>query len=203
MIGLYIIVAVLSVLVCANIVLSAYFGLRLFRSVGKVRDESVRADEISRNLQAEWDRFNRTHTEHIRETMEDLEQRARTLEDRTVGKVAELEEISASNRVQIRRLERYLREFFEVDMKNVFDSFDSTVGSVLEEMKRELLRGVDRIEDIQSMMESRDVVEGRLIEGRSAVQGLTEELAEAPGESAANPERKDSLADKSADTSAH
>ena len=169
---------VLLVAVCANLALTLYAGARMFRSIGKLREESSRADQIARAIKSEWENFVRTQAEHIRQRAAELEQRAETLEARVDQKVAELEEMVTNNRIQIRRLERYLREFFEVELKNVFDSFDNTVNSTLDEMKRELLRGVDRIEEIQAIVESRDVVEGRLVEGRAAIESLTGEVVE-------------------------
>ena len=161
------------VAVCANLALTVFIWISVTRTVGRLRREAQRADEIARTVQAEWELFSRNHAEQIRQKMSEIEERTGTLENRVQGRVADVERQAGDTRIEVERIERYIREAFEVELKNVFDSFDATVAGVLDEMKREMLRGVDRIEEIQSMVESRDVIEGRLAEGKAMIQSLT------------------------------
>lgn len=165
---------ILVVVVCANLAITIYVGFRVFRALGRVREESRQADELARTVQAEWELFNRNQTEKIHLKLTEVEQRAGTLEERIQSRINEVERQARDTRIEVERVERYIREVFEVELKNMFDSFDTTVNGVLDEMKRELLRGVDRIEEIQAIIEGRDVVEGRLTEGRAMIQGLTD-----------------------------
>jgi len=164
---------ILAILVCANLALTVFVVFKVFRAVNRAREESRRADELASTVQAEWEIFNRTQSEQIRQKLTEVEQRAGTLEDRIQSKIGDVERQTRDTRIEVERLEHYIREVFEVDLKNMFATFDTTVNGVLDEMKRELLRGVDRIEEIQSIIEGRDVVEGRLTEGRAMIQGLT------------------------------
>ena len=201
---------VLFVAVVGTLALTLFVGFRLFNVVGKVRRESKRADDIARQIQEEWEAFNRNQSESIRRKLTDVDQRAATLEEKTAGRIHEFEALVEGTRRQVQRLEEYLRDVFEVELKNTFDAFDSTVTGVLAEMKNELMRGVDRIEEIQSMVESRDAVEGRLADSRDAVQSLTGEdlelepqpeppaADEAPGEAEEQPLAESETGEESA-----
>ena len=157
----------------ATLILLLYVGTRLFAAVGRVRRESRRADDTARRMQGEWEEYNKGQSEAIRQKLSEVDERATTLEENTAGRIEEFEGLVGRTRSEIERLEHYLRDVFEVELKNVFDSFDSTVSGVLGEMKGELMRGVDRIEEIQTMMEGRDAVEGSLADSRDAVRSLT------------------------------
>jgi len=157
----------------AALILVLFMGLRLFGAVGRVRRESKRAAETARRVQSEWETFNRDQSEAIRQKLVEVDERATTLEQRTAGRIQEFESMVAQTRREIERLENYLRDVFEVELKNAFDSFDSTVSNVLGEMKNELMRGVDRIEEIQALVEGRNAVEGRLADSHDAVGSLT------------------------------
>ena len=150
----------------------------LLRRVNGMRHSSTRAERLAEDMRREWDSFNRNQSERIRQEFQAFEERAGKLEENTERRIRDFEELVTRTREELRSLENYLREVFEVEMKNLFDSFDTTVGSVLTEMKGELLRGVDRLEHIQTVIDGRLKAQKRMIEGREEVVGLTPGLDE-------------------------
>lgn len=163
-----------GIAILGNLALVVYVAFWVMRTIDEIRAESRRAAEIAEKLRAEWDEFNRAQRSQIAEKLTEVEGRAKNLEEDTGSRLQEFENGVRDTRLELQRLERYLRDVFEVELKNVFDSFDHTTRSVLEEMRTQLLNGVERIDEIRNLVEGRDAVEGRLVEGRVAVQGLTE-----------------------------
>ena len=69
-------------------------------------------------------------------------------------------------------LQRYIEDVFQRDLRGALRSFDSTVSSVLREMKDELLHGVSRIENIEAAVGSRQDIEDRLLPGSEGADKL-------------------------------
>ncbi|MHC5033616.1 MAG: hypothetical protein ACYTFZ_01070 [Planctomycetota bacterium] len=64
------------------------------------------------------------------------------------------------------RLEEFrdtLAKTFQIELGSVLGSFDSTLGGILQEMKTELQVGISRIENIESMVRSRERAERTLL----------------------------------------
>ena len=79
-------------------------------------------------------------------------------------------------------IETYIKDVLQEKLDKAFKAFDGTVGSVLGEMKDELLRGVSRIEQMESVVTSRAKTHERLL-------GVAAETPEAlPEEVEAQPE---------------
>lgn len=87
--------------------------------------------------------------------------------NRLHGLVAETQE-------NLERFEQYTRDFLEKELSGAFVKFDRTVGSVLGEMKSELLRGVERIDEIQSVVESKSEAQRRIFGGEAGALLLGE-----------------------------
>jgi len=164
--------------VVGALVFALFVILYLLRRVNGMRHSSMRAERLVEDMRREWDSFNRNQSERIRQEFQAFEERAGKLEESTERRIRDFEELVTRTREEVRSLESYLRDVFEVEMKNLFDSFDTTVGSVLTEMKDELLRGVDRLEHIQSVIDGRMEAQKRMIEGREEVVGLTPRVDE-------------------------
>ena len=193
----------ITVLAFAAIILALYTGIRVFQSVGGLRRESKEAAGVARKVREEWLQHERKQTSTLESATRDLDERMTQVEQSTSKRTGELEERVNGLLNHITQLEEYLREFFEVEVKNSFDSFDQTVTNVLDQMRAELLRGVDRIEEIQSVVGSKTAAEDRFLEGKSAVYRLTEgELTGTPAaeeagqESPAAPEQSAAEADE-------
>lgn len=159
--------------VVGALVFALFVIFYLLRRVNGMRHSGSRAERLAEDMRREWDSFNRNQSERIRQEFQAFEERAGKLEESTERRIRDFEELVTRTREELRSLENYLRDVFEVEMKNLFDSFDTTVGSVLTEMKDELLRGVDRLEHIQSVIDGRMEAQKRMIEGREEVVGLT------------------------------
>jgi len=156
------------VVIFAAVAISIYTGLRLFTLMERIRRESRRSYEVAVRLEEDWQRFaEREKTSRLR-ALERLEALEADVKDR----VERFEKVAVGTRERLLKLEQYLKEFFEVELRTVFDSFDKTVASILEEMKVELLRGVDRIEDIQAVVDSKSYAKDRILEGEGSVYRL-------------------------------
>jgi len=171
---------ILVVAIFAALAISIYTGLRLFTLMGRIRRESRRSHEVAVRIEEDWKRFSeREKTSRLR-ALERLE----SLEEDVKDRVESFEKVALGTRERLVKLERYLKEFFEVELRTVFDSFDKTVASILEEMKVELLRGVDRIEDIQAVVDSKSFAQDRILEGDGSVYRLIAEKEEKRDEAA-------------------
>lgn len=73
----------------------------------------------------------------------------------------------------------YLRDVFSKEFGGAMESFDSTVSSVLEEMKSELSQSVSNIERIESAVNSRRTIDMRIEEGSDKAQALLDGKKEA------------------------
>ena len=162
---------ILIVLVGASLLLSLYTGFRLFMVLTRIRRESQKGFEIASRVVEDWERFASEEGEKRRR----MDERFEEFEASVRARVEESEKIANGARERLTRLEQYLKEFFEVELKTVFESFDKTVASILEEMKAELLRGVDRIEEIQAVVDSKSLAQDRILDGEGSMYRLLTE----------------------------
>lgn len=149
----------------AALVLAVIMGFRMAASLGKIRKQARRGHDIAARVEGEYERLLAREEEHRRR----LDERFRTLETDLRERMERCERVANGTRERLVQLETYLKEFFEVELKSVFESFDRTVTSILEEMKSELLRGVDRIEEIQAVVDSKTFAQDRILEGEGSV----------------------------------
>jgi len=158
----------LVVVVIASLAISLYTGIRVFLLLNQIRKESKRSFEVASRIQEDWDKFS-TREADERQRLAD---RVARFERDTSDRVERFEKVATGTRERLVKLEQYLKEFFEVELKTVFDSFDKTVSSILEEMKSELLRGIERIEDIQAFVDSKSLAQDRILDGEGSVYRL-------------------------------
>lgn len=168
----------LTLAVLASLVVSLYTVLHVFMLLNRIRKESQKSYEVASHIQEDWDRFSaREEAERQR-----LAERFERFENSTRDRVEQSEKVANSTRERLIKLESYLKEFFEVELKSVFDSFDKTVSSILEEMKSELLRGIERIEDIQAFVDSKSFAQDRILDGEGSVYKLLADTSTVPSE---------------------
>ena len=75
----------------------------------------------------------------------------------------------------------YVKETFQARLDAAMQAFDGTVTGVLGEMKDELLRGVDRIEEIEAVVAGRNTAQDRLLsEPDESAHEIPEPGAHAP-----------------------
>jgi uncharacterized membrane protein len=160
----------------AALVLTLIFGFRLMWSFGRVRKESKRGFQVAERIEADY-MERRARDEEERKA---LTERFESLDQEVRERVAHSDAVANSARDRLEKLEKYLKEFFEVELTAVFESFDKTVASILEEMKAELLRGVDRIEEIQAVVDSKSLAQERILEGDGSVYRMIAETADEP-----------------------
>ena len=163
------------VAIFAGLAISIYTGLRLFTLMERIRRESRRSYEVAVRMEEDWKRFVEREKTSRQRALERLEAVEADVKDR----VERFEKVAVGTRERLLKLEQYLKEFFEVELRTVFDSFDKTVASILEEMKAELLRGVDRIEEIQAVVDSKSYAKDRILEGEGSVYRLVADTGEA------------------------
>ena len=155
-----------------------YMGIRLFMVLNRIRKESSKSFEVASHIEEDWEKF-AMREEEERQRLADRFDR---FESATRDRVDRFEKVAAGTRERLIKLEQYLKEFFEVELKSVFDSFDKTVSSILEEMKSELLRGLERIEDIQAFVDSKSFAQDRILDGEGSVYKLLADTSTVPGE---------------------
>jgi len=154
----------------------------------KAQEERRRLAETAERLEQEtrskWEEFSARHDS----ARSAIEARVGAFEAEVGRRVEELDRLAERTRNQIDDLEAYIKQFFEAELKSVFRSFDKTVGSVLGEMKSELLRGIERIDQIQAVVKSKGMAQDRVLEGESAAFGLLSGAGEQEGRGADEPE---------------
>ena len=163
--------------IIASVVISLSIGISLFMLLGRIKRESRRSFDIAMRLQEDWEKFAAAEKESQERFVEQFDRFETDMRDRVDG----FQRIAAGTRERLIKLEEYLKEFFEVELKSVFDSFDRTVASILDEMKSELLRGVDRIEDIQAVVDSKSLAKDRILDGEGSVYRLIADADEETG----------------------
>ena len=156
------------ILAIAALVISIATAIAVFAILSSIRRQSKKSYEVASRVMEDWEKFS------IREADERqrLAERLARFESATTDRVEQAEKVATGTRERLIKLEQYLKEFFEVELKSVFDSFDKTVSSILEEMKSELLRGIERIEDIQSFVDSKNMAQDRILDGEGSVYRL-------------------------------
>ncbi len=164
--------AVIIFSICS--VASLLLVLYVFLIISKIRKESKQSVELAAKSRDEWQDFQSRQDLALEDARQKLTTDLHRLSDRTREKISEFEENVGATQDHLERLESYLREFFEVEMKNIFDSFDSTVTTVLGHMREELVRGLKNIDEIQSVVESRGHAQDQILEGAFTVEGLLE-----------------------------
>ncbi len=155
----------------AALVIALYTGFRMFFSLNRIRRESRKSAEIGERIERDYEEKRKQAEEERRR----LTSRFDTLEAQLTEQIEEAQRVATGTRDRLIKLEEYLKDFFEVELKSVFDSFDKTVASILGEMKAELLRGVDRIEEIQAVVESKSFAQERILEGEGSVYRMIAE----------------------------
>jgi len=168
---------ILFVAVFLSLFLNVFMAVRLYQTLGHIRRDSARAARIAEELRHEWDSFNRNQIEFTRRRFAEVEELAQRLEENTERRVRNLEELARRNREEVHVLQRFLHEVFEVELRSVFDSFDSTVGSILAEMREQLQRGVERVDRVQALVESRVATQQKMTKVKDELHRL---LAGAP-----------------------
>jgi hypothetical protein len=152
------------------------------RTAGRVRRDSMSSAAAIERLAQHVDSFEPSVASKIREALGPVLERVSEGE-REIGALkaqsGSLEVVIAEVRKDLERaaqkfehFEEYFRSVFEKELRFAFRSFDETLGSVLKEMKGELLRGVNRIEQIQSVVGSRNRAEEQLTTSEAEVRRL-------------------------------
>ena len=172
--------SLLFAIFAAAATIALYMAIRLFMLLHRIRQESSKSFEVASRIQSDWEKFSAREEEERQR----LSERYERFESTTRDQVDRYEKVATGTRDRLVKLEQYLKEFFEVELKSVFDSFDKTVSSILEEMKAELLRGIDRIEDIQAFVDSKSFAQDRILDGEGSVYRLLADTS-ADGDKAA------------------
>ena len=177
------------ILAIAALVVSIATAVALFLILGGVRRQSKKSYEVASRVMEDWEKFS------AREAVERqrLAERFAQFESATRDRVEQFEKVATGTRERLVKLEQYLKEFFEVELKTVFESFDKTVSSILEEMKSELLRGIERIEDIQAFVDSKSMAQDRILDGGSLYRMLPDTDTKAPAAEGSTPEAAEPL----------
>jgi len=156
------------VLAIAALVVSLATGVAVIMILSSIRRQSKKSYEVASRVMEDWDKFSAREADERKQ----LAERFARFESTTSDRVEQFEKVATGTRERLIKLEQYLKEFFEVELKSVFDSFDKTVSSILEEMKSELLRGIERIEDIQAFVDSKSMAQDRILDGEGSVYRL-------------------------------
>jgi hypothetical protein len=159
---------VVPILAIAALVLSIATTISVFMLLSNIRRQSKKSYEVASRVLEDWEKFSAREADERQR----LAERFARFESATGDRVEQCEKVATGTRERLIKLEQYLKEFFEVELKSVFDSFDKTVSSILEEMKSELLRGIERIEDIQAFVDSKSMAQDRILDGEGSVYRL-------------------------------
>ncbi len=165
-------------------------------------------DSLSERIQSVEDGAHRALAaaeKRAAEQAQDMQSRLASMEQRVAAALGQFEGIDAAvrqaaadvralqnnlNHISDRMdaLEDYVKATFEAKLDAAFKALDGTVAGVLGEMKGELLRGVQRIEEIESLVETRQKAEQRLLGAQTDAPGLEEPNAREEDEAAAEAE---------------
>ena len=161
------------ILAIAALVISLGTAIAVFMILGSIRRQSKKSYEVASRVMEDWEKFSTREADERQR----LAERFARFESSTSDRVEQFEKVATGTRERLIKLEQYLKEFFEVELKSVFDSFDKTVSSILEEMKSELLRGIERIEDIQAFVDSKSMAQDRILDGEGSVYRMLNDTA--------------------------
>mgnify|MGYP006293113735 CR=1 FL=1 len=167
----------------AALVIALYTGFRMFFSLNRIRKESRRSAEIGERIERDYEEKRKQAEEERRRLMN----RFGELEVQLTEQIEEAQRVATGTRDRLIKLEEYLKDFFEVELKSVFESFDKTVASILGEMKAALLRAVDRIDESQAVVESKSFAQERILEGEGSVYRMIAESNSTPSQSEPQP----------------
>lgn len=161
------------ILAIAALVISIATAIAVFAILSSIRRQSKKSYEVASRVMEDWEKFSAREADERQR----LAERFARFESATSDRVEQFEKVATGTRERLIKLEQYLKEFFEVELKSVFDSFDKTVSSILEEMKSELLRGIERIEDIQAFVDSKSMAQDRILDGEGSVYRMLNDTA--------------------------
>ncbi len=161
------------ILASAALVISIGTAIAVFMILSSIRRQSKKSYEVASRVMEDWEKFSAREADERQR----LAERFGRFERSTSDRVEQFEKVATGTRERLIKLEQYLKEFFEVELKSVFDSFDKTVSSILEEMKSELLRGIERIEDIQAFVDSKSMAQDRILDGEGSVYRMLSDTA--------------------------
>jgi len=170
----------------AALVLTLFTGFRIAVSLGRTRREAAKSHDLATRIEARYEKLLARDEESRRR----LDERFGQLEAKLHERAERAEQTAVTTRERLEQLETHLKEFFEVELKTVFESFDRTVASILEEMKGELLRGVDRIEEIQAVVDSKSLAQDRILDGEGSVYRMIAETPAAGSEETPSPDQE-------------
>jgi chromosome segregation ATPase len=158
------------------------------RSAARARAESKAMAATVERLTRQVESFEQTVASQIEEATAPITRRAEEGEREIAGLKAQMGALEAgiaeaqkgTERAlqKFERFEEYFRSVFEKELSFAFRSFDETLGSVLKEMKGELLRGVNRIDQIQGVVSSRGRAEDRLLSSEAEARRLLKSSAQ-------------------------
>jgi len=178
------------ILAIAALAVSIATAGALFMLLSGIRRQSKKSYEVASRVMEDWEKFSTREADERQR----LAERCARFESATSDRVEQFEKVATGTRERLIKLEQYLKEFFEVELKAVFDSFDKTVSSILEEMKSELLRGIERIEDIQAFVDSKSMAQDRILDGEGSVYRMLADTAtKAPAAEGSAPEAAEPL----------
>ena len=170
------------ILAIAALAISLATAIAVIMLLSTIRRQSKKSYEVAARVMEDWEKFSAREADERQR----LAERFARFEATTSDRVEQFEKVATGTRERLIKLEQYLKEFFEVELKSVFDSFDKTVSSILEEMKSELLRGIERIEDIQAFVDSKSMAQDRILDGEGSVYRMLNDTATKPSDAAAS-----------------
>lgn len=80
--------------------------------------------------------------------------------------------LAEASKAKIDQLDEYIRESFSKDFNGAMQSFDETTSSVLNRMKDELVQGVQRIEQIETAISKKQLLQEKVTASRQNVHKL-------------------------------
>jgi len=158
------------ILAIVALFISMSTAIAVFMILSSIRRQSKKSYEVASRVMEDWEKFSAREADERQR----LAERFARFESATSDRVEQFEKVATGTRERLIKLEQYLKEFFEVELKSVFDSFDKTVSSILEEMKSELLRGIERIEDIQAFVDSKNNAQRGILDEGSVYRMLSD-----------------------------
>ncbi|HRU06382.1 MAG TPA: hypothetical protein P5137_11480 [Candidatus Brocadiia bacterium] len=185
-----------TILSVIALIVSIMALILLMASYSRINRQSSRNEQLVKRLKGDWQIYSSRGEQEIlrlykqfdqleKETRDpvvklnglvgDLDQRLSQFHEGALAMREELERLrrqAGSLQERQARFEEYTRSFLEREVKTAFESFDATVGSVLGEMKSELLKGVERIDDIKAVVDGKRQAQMRIERGQAEAARL-------------------------------
>jgi len=201
-----------TILSVIALIVSAAAVAMLAASFSRISRQSSRNEQLVKRLKGDWQIYSSRGEQEIlrlykqfdqleKETRDpvvklnglvgDLDQRLSQFHEGALAMREDLERLRrqvASLQERQARFEEYTRSFLEREVKTAFESFDATVGSVLGEMKSELLKGVERIDDIKAVVDGKRQAQMRIERGQAEGARLLASVVDAPAEAPLAPD---------------